>query len=129
MYQLSKRSTKHLQGVNPLLIDVIKLALTLTKVDFGIPNTGGLRTVEQQQILYRQEKSNCDGIIKKSNHQTGNAFDVFAYVDGKGSWDNDDLNEVATAILAAASQLGVKLAWGGHWKHFVDLPHFELVKP
>jgi hypothetical protein len=126
MYKLSKRSAKHLSGVHTSLIDVVKLALEITNIDFGIPNTGGLRTVEQQQELYRQEKSQCDGVIKKSNHQTGNAFDVFAYVDGKGSWDIDDLNEVATAILAAASQLGVKIAWGGHWKNFVDRPHFEL---
>ena len=129
MYQLSKRSTKHLNGVHPSLIDVVKLALKITKVDFGIPNTGGLRTVAQQQELYRQELSQLDGVIAKSNHQTGNAFDVFAYVDGKASWDIDDLNEVATAILAAASQSGVKLVWGGHWKNFVDMPHFELVKP
>jgi peptidoglycan L-alanyl-D-glutamate endopeptidase CwlK len=126
MYQLSKRSSKHLSGVNPKLIDIIKLALQITKVDFGIPITGGLRTVEQQQELYRQEKSQCDGIIAKSNHQTGNAFDVFAYVDGKASWDIDDLNEVATAILAAASQLEIQLTWGGHWKNFVDRPHFEI---
>ena len=109
-----------------MLIDVVTLALKISKVDFGIPVTGGLRTAEQQQTLYRQEKSNCDGILKLSNHQSGNAFDVFAYVDGKASWDFDDLAEVATAILSAASKLKVPLTWGGHWVRFVDAPHFEI---
>jgi peptidoglycan L-alanyl-D-glutamate endopeptidase CwlK len=126
MYQLSKRSTRHLNGVNPLLIDVVKLALTLTKVDFGIPSSGGFRTVDEQNALFRTGNSQLDGLVKISNHQTGNAFDVFAYVDGKGSWDFDDLAEVATAILAAASKLKVPLTWGGHWVNFVDAPHFEI---
>lgn len=126
-YHLSKTSLSRLNGVNHQLIGVIQLAITLTKMDFGIPATGGIRTVEQQQELYRQGKSQCDGILIKSNHQSGNAFDVFAYTNGKASWDFDDLNEVATAILAAASRLGVKLAWGGHWNNFVDKPHFELI--
>jgi peptidoglycan L-alanyl-D-glutamate endopeptidase CwlK len=128
MYQLSKRSSQHLEGVNPLLIDVIKLALRITKVDFGIPPSGGKRTAKQQKVLFAGGLSECDGYEKLSKHQSGDAFDVFAYVDGKASWDIDDLNEVATAILAAASQLGVSLVWGGHFKSFTDRPHFEITR-
>ena len=128
MYYLGKSSAANLSGVNPLLIQVVTLALKLTSVDFGIPSSGGLRTPEQQRKLFDLKASQLDGTIKISNHQSGNAFDVFAYVDGKASWDIDHLNEVATAVLAAASQLGVKLAWGGHWKRFVDRPHFEVSK-
>tara|TARA_R110000851_G_C12697082_1_gene525645 strand:+ start:26 stop:412 length:387 start_codon:yes stop_codon:yes gene_type:complete len=128
MYYLGKSSAANLSGVNPLLIQVVTLALKLTSVDFGIPSSGGLRTPEQQRKLFDLKASQLDGTIKISNHQSGNAFDVFAYVDGKASWDIGHLNEVATAVLAAASQLGVKLAWGGHWKRFVDRPHFEVSK-
>ena len=128
MYYLGKSSAANLSGVNPLLIQVVTLALKLTSVDFGIPSSGGLRTPEQQRKLFDLKASPLDGTIKISNHQSGNAFDVFAYVDGKASWDIGHLNEVATAVLASASQLGVKLAWGGHWKRFVDRPHFEVSK-
>ena len=128
MYYLGKSSAANLSGVNPLLIQVVTLALKLTNVDFGIPSSGGLRTPEQQRKLFDIKASQLDGTIKISNHQSGNAFDVFAYVDGKASWDIGHLNEVATAVLSAASQLGVKLAWGGHWKRFVDRPHFEVSK-
>lgn len=125
-YKLSPSSKKRLEGVNPVLIDVLELALSLTKVDFGIPPSGGKRTAEQQKALYDEDLSQLDGYKNKSRHQSGNAVDVFAYVDGKASWDEDDLTHVATAILSAASKLKVPLIWGGHWRNFVDMPHFEI---
>ena len=128
MFKLGTNSIQNLDGVNSELYKVIELALTISKVDFGIPRDGGLRTAERQNELYKDKKSQLDGFIKKSNHQTGNAFDVFAYVDGKASWDEYHLHEVATAVLAAASQLGVALVWGGHWRNFIDMPHFELAR-
>ena len=36
MYKLSDRSLSKLEGVHPELVDVVKLAITLTKVDFGV---------------------------------------------------------------------------------------------
>lgn len=126
-YRLSKTSLRNLDGVHPELIDVVKMAIQITKVDFGIPSTGGYRTAETQHKLFLDGKSKADGYEKKSNHQTGNAVDVFAYVDGKASWDESDLAMVACAMLEAANRLGVNLRWGGHWKSFVDMPHFERV--
>jgi len=126
MFTLSKRSQRNLEGVDTRLKGVIQLALSITKVDFGIPVTGGFRTAEQQSALYEAGKSQLDGYKKRSKHQTGRAFDVFAYVNGSASYDKDDLTHVATAILAAASQLGVKLVWGGHFRSFLDMPHFEI---
>lgn len=125
-FKLGKSSRKNLYGVDAQLHRVVERALEITKVDFGIPPMGGFRTAEEQQMLYKSGKSTLDGYLKESYHQTGRAFDVFAYVDGKASWDKTHLYEVATAILAAASQLGVALKWGGHWTNFVDMPHFEL---
>lgn len=127
MFALSRMSKRHLDGVNPVLISVIERALELTNVDFGIPSSGGVRTVEQQKALYDAGKSQLDGTNKRSNHQTGNAFDVFAYVDGKASWDRSDLAEVAAAVMQAAIEQRVPIKWGGTWKSFKDYPHFELV--
>lgn len=128
MFKLSTTSKMRLEGVNQKLIGVINLALTISLVDFGIPTDGGLRTAERQNELFKAGASKLDGYSKKSRHQSGNAFDVFAYVDGKASWDELHLTHVATAILSAASQLGVPLKWGGHWRNFKDMPHFELVE-
>lgn len=127
MFTLSERSQRHLQGVDPLLVRVVKRALEISKVDFGIPSTGGVRTIEQQRALYEAGKSKLDGVTRKSNHQLGKAVDVFAYVDGKASYDMGDLAQVATAMFAAAQEVGIKIKWGGHWKSFIDGPHFERV--
>ncbi len=126
MHKLSNRSRERLQGVNPKLIEVIELALTISVIDFGIPQYAGLRTEAEQKQLFDKGLSKCDGINNKSYHQSGNAFDVFAYVDGKASWDRYHLTQVAAAILQAAAMLGYAVEWGGHFKSFVDCPHFEI---
>jgi len=128
MYKLSDRSTKRLSGVDERLIKVVDLALKISKIDFGIPAYGGMRTEDEQYKLFTEKSSLCDGFEKRSYHQTGLAFDVYAYVSGRASWDELHLSQVATAVLSAASQLGVPLEWGGHFKSFTDMPHFQIKK-
>lgn len=124
---LSQRSLDRREGVNPALIEICDLAIQITKVDFGIPRDGGLRTATRQKELFDDEKSMCDGFEKISNHQFGLALDFYAYVDGKASWEPEHLAMVACAFLQAASILGYKLRWGGLFKNFKDMPHVELV--
>lgn len=126
-FKFSTTSLVRRANVDKRLIEISDLALEISTVDFGIPKSGGLRTAEEQRALYDAEKSNCDGTVKLSNHQTGKALDVYAYVDGKASWDRYDLSMVAAAMLQSASVLGYKLKWGGLWTKFKDYPHFELV--
>lgn len=127
-FRLSKRSYERLEGVNPQLIQVLEYALVLSKIDFGIPENGGFRSASTQRGLFIQGLSKADGYDKKSAHQSGNAVDIFAYVNGKASWDEHHLSQCATAILTAASQLQLPLMWGGLWRSFVDMPHFEVAK-
>jgi len=126
-FRFSSTSLVRRSHVDKRLIEISDLALTLSVIDFGVPRYGGIRTAEEQRDLYDAEKSNCDGTVKLSNHQMGKALDVYAYVDGKASWDRYDLSMVAAAMLQAASMLGYKLKWGGLWAKFKDYPHFELV--
>lgn len=128
MFKLSAKSKERLEGVDPRIIEIVDLALTITHIDFGIPGNGGIRTAERQLELYEKGVSKCDGYNNKSYHQTGRAFDVYAYVDGKASWNRGHLTSVAAAILQAASELGYKLEWGGHWRTWQDYPHFQLKK-
>lgn len=125
MYKLSPNSESNLQGVKTELIEVISLALTLSPIDFGIPKLGGYRSANEQKILFVKGKSKCDGFKIKSNHQTGEAFDFFAYVDGKASWDPIHLAQIWGAIHAASIRLGIELEWGGNWKSFTDMPHVQ----
>ena len=117
---------QNMEGVDPRLIRIAEEAIQITKIDFGIPHTGGLRTAEQQKILYDDGKSGCNGFTRKSKHQSGLALDFYAYVDGKASWDKYHLTHIAGAMLQSACKLGYKVSWGGFWTNFVDMPHIEI---
>jgi|TARA_R110000803_G_scaffold114921_2_gene183359 peptidoglycan L-alanyl-D-glutamate endopeptidase CwlK len=125
-FQLSNNSMMNLAGVDSRLIDIADVAIKLSPIDFGIPSTGGLRTTEDQAKLFEEGVSKADGVNNKSYHQTGKALDVYAYVDGKASWDKLHLATIAAAMLQASSQLGYELKWGGLWKSWQDYPHFEI---
>lgn len=124
--KFSERSLMRMEGVDEELRDVMHLAINITKVDFGIPPYGGMRTSKEQAFLYKEGKSKADGVKNKSKHQTGNAIDVYAYVDGRANWEEEHLSMVACAVLQAANRRGCKLDWGGLWKSFKDMPHFQL---
>jgi peptidoglycan L-alanyl-D-glutamate endopeptidase CwlK len=126
MFVFGKKSKKRLQRVDSRLQEVMKRALELSLIDFGIPEYGGLRTAEEQWELFQTGKSKADGMNKKSYHQTGKAVDIYAYVEGKASWDECYLSLIATAVLQAANELGYKVTWGGLWKNFRDMPHFQV---
>tara|TARA_R110001599_G_C11911290_1_gene627478 strand:+ start:200 stop:598 length:399 start_codon:yes stop_codon:yes gene_type:complete len=131
MYKLGKRSLKNLVGVNPILIEILNRALDISSnrkdgVDFTIVSTAGVRTAEEQNKLFLKGYSKCDGYKNKSYHQSGNALDVVPYVNGGASWDEKELYKVAVCMLQAANDLNYKLEWGGFWKTFRDLPHYQI---
>jgi peptidoglycan L-alanyl-D-glutamate endopeptidase CwlK len=127
MFKLGNNSLNNRAGVDPRLIEISDRAIQISIIDFGIPSTGGLRTTEDQAALFTAGNSKADGRTNKSYHQTGRALDVYAYVDGKASWEKEHLALIAAAMLQAANELGHnKLEWGGLWKGFVDMPHFQL---
>jgi len=126
MFKLGQNSLNNRSGVDQRLIEISDLAITLSSIDFGIPSSGGLRTTADQALLFTSGVSKADGRTNKSYHQSGRALDVYAYVDGKASWDKLHLAIIATAMLQAAAHLGHKLEWGGLWKSWQDMPHFEL---
>ena len=147
-FKLSDNSLKKIVGIDGRLADVVKSAIEVTSVDFGV--TEGLRTLDRQKQLVAEGKSQT----LQSNHLTGNAVDLVAYVDGKVSWDIQQYCEIAHAIRAAAIKHEVPIRWGAAWqitdirkwpgsmtaahqqyldqrkalgkKPFVDSPHFEI---
>ena len=125
-YAFGQNSLNNRAGIDPRLIEILDRAVQISIYDFGVPSSGGLRTVEEQAKLFTAGASKADGRTHKSHHQTGRAVDVYAYVDGKASWDHLHLTHIATAMLQASAQLGYKLEWGGLWNSWQDMPHFEL---
>jgi len=149
MFRFSKRSLRNLEGVDESLVRVVKRALELTSVDFGV--TEGLRTVERQKELVAKGASQT----MKSKHITGNAVDLVAYVGPRISWEMDLYFKIADAMQTAAEEFDVKIRWGAAWtvipindydgdmesahleyvdlrrsqgrRPFIDGPHFEKI--
>lgn len=126
-FSLSTRSISHMFGMDSRLITVAYRAIEITKIDFGIPATGGLRTADQQNALFQDGKSKADGFEKLGKHQSGKALDFYAYVDGEASWKEKHLAQIAAAFLQAALEAGVRIRWGGLFRSFTDMPHVEIV--
>jgi peptidoglycan LD-endopeptidase CwlK len=148
MFKLSDNSLSKLKGVDPKLIAVVKRAIQLTTVDFGVSE--GLRSLETQKKYVAAGKSQT----MKSKHIDGKAVDLVAYVDGAISWELNLYDNIADAMAKAAKELGVPLKWGAAWtvaditkwsgtmeaamnsyvdtrrkegkRPFIDGPHFEL---
>jgi len=120
MYRLSLRSEKNLRGVHGDLCQVIRRALTISKVDFAVIE--GLRTVERQRELVSKGASKT----MNSRHLTGHALDIVPYIDGEIRWDWPPYYEIADAVKQAAKELNIPVEWGGDWKSFKDGPHWQL---
>lgn len=120
MFKLSDKSIDKMKGVNPALIAVVKKAIELTTVDFGV--TEGLRSIERQKELFKAGKSQT----MKSRHIVGEAVDLVAYVNGKVDWSWKYYEQIAVAMKQAAKELEVPIEWGGDWVSFKDGVHFQL---
>jgi peptidoglycan L-alanyl-D-glutamate endopeptidase CwlK len=91
----------------------------------------GRRTFAEQARLYAQGRTTPGPIVTKappgsSWHNFGLAIDLvdFAASGEKDGYEQSDFDATSYAdIEAQAVELGFE--WGGHWRTFKDLPHFE----
>jgi len=108
-----------------------RLMVALHVLGLPVRVTQGRRTLADQQFLYAQGRTrpgdrvtDCDGVLKVSQHQRGRATDfVWKTATGgvtyEGPWE---------LLGMAAEELG--LVWGGRWPgRKIDRPHVELPAP
>ena len=147
-FKLSQRSLDRLDSVDPDLIKVVKYAIGVTKVDFGVIE--GVRTLEKQKELVAAGASKTMNI----KHLKGLAVDLMAYVGGRGCWELKVYDDIADAMKQGAIEYGVPIVWGASWhirniadwegtmeeamndyidtrrkegkRPFIDGPHFEI---
>lgn len=147
-FTLSQRSLDNLVGVQPALVAVVKRAIEITKVDFGVIE--GLRTEARQRELVNSGASQT----MNSKHLTGHAVDLMAYIGTRASWELNLYDDIADAMKNAAIELNTPIKWGAAWsvqdirkwygsmesamnsyiderrkqgrRPFIDGPHFEL---
>jgi len=133
-FKLSERSLERAKNVNPKLINLILLAIRRTPIDFGVAWMGGKRTAEEQNQLFKEGYSQCDGYEKLSKHQSGDAIDLNIFVSSKLVENKEMLCVVAGVMFSCANELGIKIIWGRDWNNngdlrdnkFNDQYHFEL---
>ena len=148
-FKLSDRSIAKLEGVDETLVEVVKEAIQLTKVDFGV--TFGMRTLEEQQKLFDSGRSQT----MKSKHLEGRAVDLVAYFGSDVSWELNVYDDICDAMAEAARRNTLAIKWGAAWSEgdirmytgtaedamnayidlrrsqgrrpFIDAPHFEMM--
>ncbi len=123
---LSARSLQRLEGVHPQLVEIVKLAIRRTPVDFTVVE--GLRTVERQRELVAKGASQTQNSLHlKQPDGYGHAVDLAPLVGGAIPWDRwEEFHRLADVVKACAAELGVPVEWGGDWKTFKDGPHFQI---
>ena len=67
--------------------------------------------------MFKDGASKKDGYDKLSKHQSGDAFDIIAYVPELGgyTYNRDVYLRLSAHIQGTAKRLGYKLRWGGDW--------------
>jgi peptidoglycan L-alanyl-D-glutamate endopeptidase CwlK len=117
-FRLSERSLSNLQGVDEQLVATVKLAILLTKTDFGV--ICGIRTMEEQRALVAKGASKT----MRSKHLDGKAVDMMAYIGSRGSWELNLYDDLADAMKQAATDTGAVLRWGAAW-HVPDIRKYD----
>ena len=123
MPSFSKRSLKARSTCHPKLQEVLDEAIK--HYDFSV--IWGHRGRTDQDRAYEAGHSKLQWPASKHNSLPSKAFDIVPYPDGFNS-PHSEFYLQATYVLRAALKLGVHLNWGGHWKNFKDLAHFELME-
>ena len=128
---------RNIKDLHPALQEKINLLISRCEergIKIGIGEC--LRTAAEQDALYAKGRTaagtkvtNCKGSSYSSMHQWGVAVDVYLKmdVDKDGSTKDDAFNN-STGLFNTVGKIGqeIGLEWGGSWKSFKDLPHFQL---
>tara|TARA_R110002020_G_scaffold2849_4_gene13216 strand:+ start:1198 stop:1668 length:471 start_codon:yes stop_codon:yes gene_type:complete len=153
-FALSGRSLSKLEGVHPDLVAVVKKAIEITKIDFGV--IAGTRTISEQEknvAAGRSQTMNSKHLPQNDGYS--HAVDLMAYVGGQGVWELNVYDEVCDAMAEAADEFGVPIKWGAAWSEgsigdysgsaedamnayidlrrsegrrpFIDAPHYEMI--
>jgi peptidoglycan LD-endopeptidase CwlK len=84
----------------------------------------GFRNEEDQNKAFDEGKSKLRWPHGNHNKKPSRAVDVVPWPLDWG--DRAKFDELAEVVKRHAKRLDIKVSWGGDWKTFLDLPHWEL---
>lgn len=135
MYRLGRKSLEELTGVHPRLVSQVKMAITVTPVDFSVHD--GIRTSDEQLEYVRTGVSktlrsyHIPALPRNRGWSTpyGQAVDLVPYINGKLRWEWEPIYQVAQAMHESLDLIGAgnKIRWGAVWDRTLDeLDPFNL---
>jgi peptidoglycan L-alanyl-D-glutamate endopeptidase CwlK len=121
-----KTNSQKIAQLHPILKEIATIffdRLSENNLDFLI--TDAYRSIDEQNQLYSKGRTSKGKIVTQvkggySYHNYGLAFDIVPILDGKLNYEDRTSYNLAAQI---AEPLG--LEWGGNWKKFADIPHFQ----
>ena len=135
---MDKYTKQRIQKLHPSVRDEVYKIIEECNISLTgkakIRITQGLRTFEEQDELYalgrtKPGKKVTNASAGKSIHNYGFAVDICLIIDNKiaswdtaKDWDNDTIADWYECVKIFAKY---GWNWGGNWKNFKDLPHFE----
>lgn len=142
-FKFGPLSLKRLEKVHPNLVKFVTELLDISPYDIVI--TEGLRTVETQMEYYSYGRTKfvnkwgqktgiitkCDGVKLKSQHQAHDdgysyAIDFAFSGETKGKLDFSAKKYYEVRKIAEPLMKKYNVEWGGDWKTFKDMPHWQL---
>ena len=120
MPKFSTRSKKNLAGAHPLLQQLFNEVIK----DFDCVVLDSQRGRADQEKAFKMGNSKAHFGQSAHNWAPAVALDVVPFpID----WGNTAaFKALGKVVKAKAKALGVPIGWGGDWKTFKDLPHYEL---
>ena len=120
MPRLSRGSLDRLSTCDPMLQILMKEAIRFE--DFSV--LCGRRGELAQNKAYEQGFSKVMFPDSAHNKTPSIAVDIAPY---PLDWNNIfSFYKLAACVLGVASELGIKVKWGGHFKDWFDGAHYEL---
>ena len=118
--ELSELSKKRMEGVDERLKAVVMECAARCRFPFNVSE--GLRSETKQREYVKQGKSRT----MKSKHLVGKAVDLYPLTMNRKEVDWSRFEDLADVMFEVAKEMEIEIIWGGHWKTFIDKPHFEL---
>lgn len=125
-FKLSERDESRLNGVHPSLASVVRLAAEKYRGKFMVVE--GTRTIEKQkENVAKGASKTMNSKHLPQGDEFSHAVDLAPLVNGTIPWnDKSKFKELADCMKDCATEMGVKIEWGGDWRSFYDGPHFQL---
>ena len=117
------RSLANLSSCTPEIQAILNKAIKHAPIDFAVIE--GHRSEDRQNQLVIDGKSQLRWPKSTHNSLPSRGVDVVPYpVDWE---DAERFQFLAGYLMATARAMGYELEWGGFWKSFRDMPHYQFV--